>query len=354
MTCRWGAMILLLVLLASGARQRQQASALAHSAAPLVLPAHLSQTGLFVAGSADVVSPGNRPFAPQYPLWSDGATKRRWIHLPAGTTIDGGRAGGWVFPAGTRLWKEFSFAGRRIETRVLWKGPDSGWLAGSYRWNDAGTDAILADEQGLDSGVEVASGRQHVIPSRSDCGACHGVNRAPLGFNALQLSSDRDPNAIHGEPLTAGSLTLATLLEEGLLSNAAPELRAPPRIAAADPPTRAILGYLAANCGSCHNGDASITALMPSLSPADLVREGDAIVRRMAGQPSRWQPAGNTDGTLLIDPGSPQTSAIVLRMQSRRPSAQMPPLGSVLQDRVALDALRRWIASLPRSGEGGL
>ena len=24
-----------------------------------------------------------RTFAPQYPLWSDGAHKQRWIHLPA-------------------------------------------------------------------------------------------------------------------------------------------------------------------------------------------------------------------------------------------------------------------------------
>ena len=47
------------------------------------LPQRLRDTGLFgddgTTVRADIVA-----FAPQYPLWSDGATKRRWIHLPAG------------------------------------------------------------------------------------------------------------------------------------------------------------------------------------------------------------------------------------------------------------------------------
>ena len=57
--------------------------------------------------------------------------------------------------------------------------------------------------------VELAAGRRHDIPGASDCRACHGADRpGPLGFNALQLSTDRDPNAIHGEPLAPGMTTL--------------------------------------------------------------------------------------------------------------------------------------------------
>ena len=37
----------------------------------------------------------------------------------------------------------------------------------------------------------------------------------PLGFTALQLSTDRDPGAIHGEPLRPGMLTTKVLVEEG-------------------------------------------------------------------------------------------------------------------------------------------
>src|SRR6476661_7825652 len=82
------------------------------------LPERLSETGLYVAGSTTVVRDDNLAFAPQYPLWSDGTTKRRWIHLPAGTAIDASDPDAWEFPPGTRLWKEFSF-GRPVETRLI-------------------------------------------------------------------------------------------------------------------------------------------------------------------------------------------------------------------------------------------
>jgi hypothetical protein len=155
------------------------------------------------------VAPANRPFSPQYPLWTDGATKRRWIYLPEGTTIDARNIRRWEFPVGTRFWKEFSFAGRPVETRLLWKTSSNRWVAGSYVWNEGRTDAVLT-EDGVIGAAEIAPGRQHNVPSRSDCAACHGTAGGPLGFNPLQLSNDRDPNAIHGEPLTRDMITLQT------------------------------------------------------------------------------------------------------------------------------------------------
>ena len=103
-----------------------------------------------------------------------------------------------------------------------------------------------------------------------------------------------------------------------------------------------MLGYLAGNCGACHNGDGQISAQLPSFAYPDVV-DGRAIVRQMIGQPSRWQAPGKAEGTLLIDPASPESSAVLLRMSSRRPSSQMPPLGTVLQDREAIEALRKWM-----------
>ena len=43
------------------------------------LPQHLADTGLYVAGSTTQVQPQLLAYAPQYPLWSDGADKRRWM-----------------------------------------------------------------------------------------------------------------------------------------------------------------------------------------------------------------------------------------------------------------------------------
>jgi hypothetical protein len=269
------------------------------------------------------------------------------VYLPPGWAIDATDEHAWRFPVGTRFWKEFSRNGRRIETRFLWKTAPGRWVAVSYAWNDEGTDAIRADD-GVPGVVEVAPGRRHSIPSRADCAACHGSQRmAPLGFTALQLSTDRDPNAIHGEPLRPGSLTLETLLADGRLEHARPDLLArPPRIRAATPETRAVLGYLAANCGACHNGRGEIAALGPIIRPRDLVGDGDAVARSLVGQATRWQLPGRTGGSVLVSPGDPDLSAIVARMRSRSPSSQMPPLGTVVRDQAAVDAMMRWIAGM--------
>lgn len=314
-------------------------------------PATLQDTGLYLPGQPGVVDPANRPFSPQYPLWTDGAAKSRWIHLPAGAVIDATNVDDWDYPVGTRFWKEFRFSGRKVETRLLWKAAPGRWVAASYVWNDAQTEATLAPGDGVPFAVEVSPGKWHEVPAAADCQACHGAGRMrPIGFNALQLSTDRDPAAIHGGPAAEGSLTLATLVGERLLSPARMDLvESPPRIRASEPLTRTVLGYLSTNCGTCHNGGHDITADIPSLRAADVMRDGDAAARALLAHRTRWQVPGQPEGAgLLIHPGDPASSTLLARMRSRRPSSQMPPMGTVLQDGEALAAVERWIAALPR------
>ena len=115
------------------------------------LPEHLRDTGLYAPGNCDELGTGVLPFSPQYPLWSDGAEKRRWIRLPPGTRIDARNPDRWVFPVGTRLWKEFSL-GRRLETRML-ERPREGWRFAPYVWTEDGTAAVLAPPEGVPSSV---------------------------------------------------------------------------------------------------------------------------------------------------------------------------------------------------------
>ncbi len=315
--------------------------------AAVALPQRLSETGLYEPGRVDTVAAGVRPFSPQYPLWTDGMTKRRWIALPAGATIDATDEHAWVFPVGTRLWKEFGLNGHPVETRMFWRASPTRWMSGTYVWNTEGTDATLAPPEGIPAFVEVAPGRRHSIPSRDDCAACHGPSdrTSILGFNALQLSTDRDPAALHNEPLRTGFTTLETLETDRLLSPSRPErVTAPPRVATSDPSTRAMLGYLAANCGICHDGRGEIAGFSASLAYRDIVEDGDAVVRTLIGQPTRWQLPGVPDGhSVLVQPGDASRSAIYVRMRSRSPSSQMAPLGSVVRDTQAVDALQRWI-----------
>jgi mono/diheme cytochrome c family protein len=246
---------------------------------------------------------------------------------------------------GTRFWKEFSLDGRKIETRLSWRASEAGWVFASYAWNDGGTDAVLVPDDGLPAVTDIAPGRRHSIPSRTDCTACHGSDGNPLGFNALQLSPDRDPNAVHGEPLPPGAVTLKELVEDRLFSPVRTDLVAsPPRIRTANPETRAVLGYLAANCAMCHNGSGTIAAPGPVIRYDDLLRDGDAVARTLLRQPTRWQVPGAAEGdSMLVNPGSPDSSAILVRMRSRAPSSQMPPLGTVVRDQEAVEAIARWI-----------
>jgi hypothetical protein len=311
-------------------------------------PRLLSDTGLYAPGSPGVIAEDARPFSPQYPLWSDGATKSRWVYLPPGAAIDASNPNEWQVPVGTRFWKQFEFNGRKVETRMIWRASRTRWVFATYHWNDDGTEATLAPEAGLPGVVSLTAQRAHDLPSVNDCLACHDAERpGPLGFNALQLSPDRDPNAIHGEPLPPAAVTLTTLLEERRLSPPAlaRSTTPVPRIQTRDPQTRAMLGYLTANCGSCHNGRGEIAAMGPTLKIDDLLRDGDAVARAMIGQRTKWQVPGVVEGTsVLIDPNAPEQSAMLVRMRSRRPSSQMPPLGTVVRDAVAVERLGAWIA----------
>jgi hypothetical protein len=318
-------------------------------------PRWLSETGLYESGAGTrIVDSQNRPFSPQYPLWSDGAKKSRWMRLPAGAIIDGRDIDRWDFPVGTRFWKEFSFGGRKVETRMLSKDGPAQWTFASYAWNAAQTDAELAPADGLPNVAEIAPGKRHSIPSVEDCRACHDSARTEiLGFTALQLSTDRDANAPHAEPLEAGMVTLQTLIDERKLVPADAQLvTAPPRIAAADARTRAVLGYLSANCGACHNRESSIASLgldlKARLAPshgAPLVRPVHALFRPTA----KWQIPDAPDGaSAYVTPGVPDLSALLVRMRSRRPSTQMPPLGTVLHDREGIELVATWIRDLTR------
>lgn len=66
-----------LALLMVAGQQMPQRAAAPSGDDTIALPTRLADTGLFGSSRADVVSAGTRPFAPQYPLWSDGARKRR-------------------------------------------------------------------------------------------------------------------------------------------------------------------------------------------------------------------------------------------------------------------------------------
>jgi hypothetical protein len=304
-------------------------SGVARAADVPALPEHLRDTGLYADASMSRLQPDVLPFSPQYPLWSDGASKRRWIQLPEGTSIDATKPDAWEFPRGTKLWKEFSHGGR-VETRFIERLADGNWRYASYVWSADGQDAVLAPAAGIRELPVSAPGIRYSIPAQDDCRACHEGAPVPvLGFSALQLSSD-----------------LRSLVAKGALINVSAELLAhPPRIEAANPTERAALGYLHGNCGHCHNDDGPLAVLEMSLAQRVGAKESaGSVLRSIVAVPGQFRIAG---GTVRVAPGQPGASVLALRMQSREPLQQMPPLGTSTVDREAMALISQWIESLP-------
>lgn len=310
------------------------------------LPARLSDTGLYADGSTGVVRPDALPFSPQYPLWSDGTTKRRWIRLPAGASIDASDPDAWAFPPGTRLWKEFRH-GRPIETRYIERLADGSWRFATYVWNAEATEATLAPADGVRAlDAPTAPGGRYAVPSRGDCLACHEGAPVPvLGFSALQLSSDRDPLAPHAEPPRTGQLDLRELAARGLVRNLPRSLvESPPRIAAADPVARAALGYLHGNCGHCHSDAGALPGLELSLAQraGDPAASAERTLQSLVGHASRFRAQGSGASRRLV-PGEAAGSVIALRMKSASALARMPPIGVSVVDREGVALVERWI-----------
>jgi hypothetical protein len=307
-------------------------------------PPTLEATGLYADFASLQVDPRHLAFAPQYPLWTDGAAKQRWISLPPGTAIDGSDPDAWIFPVGTRLWKEFSFNGQRVETRYLERMAEGRWLYAAYLWSADGREAVLASASGKRAAYSFGGGRSHAIPSVDDCKACHQGGRSEvLGFSALQLSPDRDPSAVHAEPATG--VDIRFLRERKLLIEPleADRERAP-RIAAASATERAALGYLHGNCGHCHDDQGALRNVGLFLRHRDGVAPEPAFATTIGHPVKKPAPGQSPNASMRIEPGRPERSGLLQRMASRYPALQMPPLGTALVDHEAVALLERWIA----------
>ncbi|MDB4994809.1 MAG: hypothetical protein JWM74_2241 [Myxococcaceae bacterium] len=293
-------------------------------------PLLLSETGLYSDFAARTVAPDVQAFAPRYEFWVDGAKKSRWLWLPPGTKIDDTAIDHFVFPIGTKAWKEFVVDGKVVETRLLMKvrdGDTFGWWQAAYVWKDDGSDAV---EQ-LD-GVTNAMGTTHDVPKQSDCFNCHGnVKDTLIGVSAIQLG---DP-AQTPRPIDA--------------FDARGWLKSPPPANLDVPGTGAVkdgLAYLHANCGHCHNDEA---VRLKTQTPMRL--------RLLVGQrPEDTGALTTTIGTVMKHPlpndvtrvvvaGEPDKSGLYIRM-GLLDGYRMPPIGSKTPDDVGREAVRQLILGM--------
>lgn len=286
------------------------------------LPKRLSLTGLYAAETTTAVAPDVRTFRPRFELWSDGASKRRFIWLPPGEQIDTRDMDAWQFPIGTKVWKEFSRAGTRVETRLLQRLP-GGWIGLAYLWQADGGDALAAPFGAID-----ALGTAHNVPASNECDACHAGRRSHvLGFSAVQLAQPK-----------AEGVNLDELVRLELLSDV-PE--SAPQVPGNET-EQAALGYLHANCSHCHNTARPKQAGSRCFDPENdldfLLRADDAAT---VSQTSTYRTTAE-----VIEPGNPDDSTLLELVSQRSRFKQMPPLASEVVDDAAVALLRRWIEEM--------
>ena len=258
----------------------------------------LSGTGLYADVSAGTLAEGVIEYRPEFELWSDGAVKRRFAILPAGSTIDTSDMDAWIYPVGMRIFKEFTRDGVRIETRMLEKRGPGDWLMVTYLFREDGSEA-----EAIDSGASNALGTEHDVPDREQCEDCHGS--APdtlLGFTAIQLDHDLD------------GVNLAALAAEGWLSD--------PPTASFDVPgdetTRAALGYLHANCGNCHiDGTDNPLRLWLETDGLDVPESTSIYVTTIAAMTMTEDPLADTSATEIVVPGDPAVEERLVRLDDK-------------------------------------
>jgi hypothetical protein len=314
----------------------------AECAGAAVPPMSIECTGLYTDVVAKTLSPGVRPYAPAVPLWSDGAEKERWIYLPPGSQIDASDPNEWVFPVGTKAWKQFSRDGKRVETR-LWQKVQAGyWVRTTYAWNADETTATISSGGDMPWGTD---GGIYHIPTPDECDQCHrGRNDHLLGFEQVSLG-------LSG----ATGLTLPELVKETLIAPAP----ASTSLTIGDDGTgvaAAPLAWLHINCGaSCHNGNSNSTAygsgMRLRLDPTMLDGRSSADFDARATTLNLLATTPTWNGQTRIVPGDPTHSLLVKLITNRgtdNPVAnQMPPIASNVVDAVDTQTVIAWISKMP-------
>jgi hypothetical protein len=311
------------------------------------MPKSIKDTGVYPA-IPDLSRHSDRllAYSPEPALWSDGLSKERFLLLPAGAKIDNTDPHRWVFPPGAVFVKSFFADDHKIiETRFVRRNEDQDFPFEyyTYRWNAAGTDAVMEgwmDAASFDPKYALwepdpvavtLQGKPHMhpIPGHSDCAACHDENRgkegtgmAFIGFDEIRLN-----NTLPG----AKETQLQGLAARGLFLK-------PPGASTITGTTdleRRVKRFIFGNCLHCHNdpnGNDGPMDLQPDVLLAQL--RNVAIMGHIEAPP----------GFKRVVPGKPLLSVVYVQAariadtvnkQYSKPPLEyhlrdMPPVGVTL------------------------
>ena len=324
-------------------------------------PSKLSDLNVFTDLENLTVREGILPYEVNAPLWSDGATKKRWIAIPNDGTyssldekITFNATQDYKFPEGTVFIKHFDLpiddSGNvvKLETRFFVIAKDGKRYGVTYKWNEEGTDAFLL-KTSEERDIEVFANGEYEYtqtwkyPSRDQCMTCHNYNaNSVLGFKTHQLNRLNEFEGVNGEINQLEYFNNLGVFHRDI-GNANQFEKAYGITEDIHLKTR-IRSYLDANCASCHR-----TAGVSGLD-MDLRFQNTYNIEKYFFHDNQSH-ASTQDGQ-LITPGEHATSEIWIRDASESDN-KMPPLGRDLVDKVYIDSLTKWIDGLEPNNIAG-
>lgn len=309
----------------------------------------LSQYNFFEGDLKDLKpSSGNGiiPYDLNMPLFSDYASKKRFVYVPKGKKINYEEGRTLEFPVGSILIKHFYYnlpdgSQKNIETRLLIKRGEE-WQNETYEWNDDETEATRTVIGGFKNIDVLANGSlqniNYLIPNSNECKNCHSNKGKLKPIGPVVENLNKNYTYENGE-----QNQVQKWIEEGILSNASSTLI--PHWPKLDDLTATLNSrartYLAVNCASCHNIDGSA-------ANSGLYLEFDNNQDSLSlGYYKTPVAAGGGSGglTYVIDPGNADASILLFRMITNDPEKRMPEIGRSISHQEGITLIRDWINS---------
>ena len=296
------------------------------------------------------------PYEPASTLFTDYASKKRFIWMPTGVNASYVADNKILnFPVGTVLIKTFYYTTIQpgdstlmIETRLMIRHED-GWKFYEYVWNDEQTDADLV------AGADFANGStknitfkkpnneiittDYRIPSDAECFACHKINEiaTPIGVKPQNLN--------HNFTFSNGNKNiLLKLKEQGYLdtypSNIVSTVDYHDSTQSLDLRARS---YLDANCAHCHQDEARCfyrAVRFPFSESGNDTSVGICLIADESLSPTL---------TKIIAPGNVSKSILHYRMSSNEENVMMPLMGRTIVHDEGVALIEEWISSMTQT-----
>ena len=319
----------------------------------------LSDYGLFRDLTKQIPAEGVVSYKLNSSHFADGAKAEHFLFIPEGSKIRYHAKESLDFPVGSLLVQTLFYlrnardasSGRRlVETRLLIH-QKTGWLAVPYIWNEDQTDARRAvvgaktEVTWLDNEGEKVTHR-FVTPNMNQCKQCHSVNEEvkPIGVTGrnLNLSLSDEGGVINQLDRLVKLGLLEGLASPGRMEEVLPQWHQE----GSETVNHRARAWLHVNCAHCHNpqGLAGSTGL-------DLTFDQDNPQLFGVYKPPIAAGLGSAGLRFSIEPGKPEKSFLLRRLESTELSVMMPTVGRSLVDQKGVTLIREWIGGMEKDAD---